>query len=417
MIEMLLDRSPAWLDGNGSDACTVLASECSLLRNLADFAFPARCADEERHAVEQRVIRTLDVANLLASGRYYALSRSSCEPEGVESDSIESRLVTERLLAERWLAAFYEIRPALVRGVRYEAPEGVYVADDHSMSIMVNGADHLCVRVLTSGMQLLEGWARLNLLDDTLAAALGFAFDERFGYFTSDIACVGTGLKANVILHLPSLAMTNGIADAAKTAHERRQHLAGLKPVIVMPVAGGVSATVGNPKGAPRLAPPAVSDRLSEALYSDWHGRLLGQPAESEGDLYALTNAATLGLSEEEILFQLRQTAAEIAAKEQEARANLLKEDRIRIEDRVARAIGLAQSARLLDFREALAILSSIRLGIAAALVPNHSIQELNNLMIGAQSYHVRVAMANDTEELSVSNKRAELFRTRFSLN
>jgi protein arginine kinase len=425
MVDRLLDRKPAWLAGNGPEAPVVVASECSLLRNLSDFPFPARCSEEERRAVEDRLMGALGSSKLLSSGKYYALSGSLSASQSNGKGGVENRFAVERLLAERWLVAFYEVRSTGLRsGVRFEAPEGVYVADDQSMSVMVNGADHLCVRVLASGMQVLDVWARLNLVDDTLANALGFAFDDRYGYFTADLGYVGTALKANVILHLPCLTMAGQIVQVAQMARERRQLLAGLKPAVAFRLrtpAKAASVQQGRPgqekPPASRKSVPVKTEVTSEALYSDWYGRMHGAAAEAEGDLYALCNTATLGLSEEEILFHLRQTAAEIVAREQQARETLQQENGLRLDDRVARAMGLARTARLLEFREALALLSSIRLGVTAGMIKDYSVQQLNNLLLESQSFHVRMKTGEDTDELTLGAKRAELFRARFSRN
>ncbi len=424
MVETLLDKAPLWLAGDGPEASVVVASECSLLRNLADFPFPARCSEEERRSIEERMMDVLERVDLLANGQYCPLSTSLLAGNSSEERLLAERFLAERLLMERRLVAFYQIQAKGPRGrMRFEAPAGAYVAEDQSMSIMVNGADHMCMRVLASGLQLLEVWARLNLVDDTLAGALDFAFDDRYGYFTSDLGHVGTGLKASVILHLPGLAMVNKIDEVDQLARERHQILRGLKPTIAFQIEGvarGLSqlwpkAGKKRSKGGSDARSSPEAKAVSEALYSDWYGVLYGAVAEAEGDLYLLSNTCTLGISEEETLFHLRHLAGDIIAREEEARQTIQQEDRLRLEDRVARALGLARKARLLEFSEALALLSSIRLGVATGLVEDYSIQHVNELLIASQGFHIRMKTGQDCDELTLGTKRADLFRTRFS--
>ena len=150
----------------------------------------------------------------------------------------------------------------------------------------------------------------------------------------------------------------------------------------------------------------------------DRWGSLCGSVDEAEGDLFALSNASTLGLSEEEILFHVRHLAEEIVMREQQARDALASEDRVRLEDRIDRALGLARQVRLLDNSEALALLSSIRLGVATGLVSTrHTLAETNQLLVAMQSAHVRAKMDTGSDELAVNTKRADLFRACFSTN
>lgn len=408
MPDSLFETPPPWLSGQGPESAVVVSCECSLLRNLADFPFPNRCSEDELRAIEERVVQTLENLDFLESGRYCRLTPSA--PGDATGDAFADGwhwLRMWRFLEERRLLALPE-QPAKGHRARIEQPRGSYVSDDQSMSIMINGAEHLCLRVLTPGLQVQEAWARLNLADDTLAHVVDYAYDERYGYLMSDLGHVGTGLKAGVILHLPALGIVNGVAHAAELAKERGQVLRPLKPCVFRLARSQEDAPDGS-----------TGEVVCECLPSDLG--LAGPGAKAgdrvEGDLYGLSNAATLGLSEEEITFHVRHLAEELAAREQETRQMLLREDRIELEDRVARALGIARNARLLGFAEALEILSSIRLGAACALAPGYDMAQLNELLIASQSMHLKNACMDDCDELALSASRADLFRKRFAVN
>ncbi len=408
MVETLLDRTALWLMDEGPEAPVVVATETSLLRNLADFSFPAQSSREESNIIEERVMRVLESTNLLTNGEYFPLSASGVLVDKEDPSLDVERYWTERILAERKLLAYYE--PAVSKAqdtIRLIAPHGVYVADDQSMSIMVNGADHLCIRVLASGFQSLETWARLNMIDDTLTGALGAAFDERYGYLISDLGHVGTGLATNVVLHLPALATLSKIEEVAQLALQSRQVLHGLKPMSSFPV-----EHISNRS---QTAEKAGEQVRYDALCGDWYGTLTGTVNESAGDLFSLSNVVTLGVSEEEILFHQKHLVNEIIERENEARNTLKHSKRIHLEDRVARAISLAQSVRLLGFSEALALLSSIRLGVSTGLLEGISIAALNEWVIASQNFHVWMKSGHNGDGTAVSKKRAAMFRTHFS--
>jgi len=391
MVEALFDKVAPWLAGDGPEAAWAVCCQCSLLRNLSDFPFPPTCSEDEKRSVEERVLGVLDNQNLLATGQYCSMANLTRREAHV--------------LAERRLIPF-EV-------ARSKAHGGAYISDDQCAGIAVNGSDHLCLTMLGSGLQLQEVWTRLNLLDDDLAGALDYAFDERFGYLTTSLAHVGTGLKASVILHLPALAMSNALSGLVQMTRQRRQAIHGLKPTLFVPAA--------STPPAPRANAPISEDRAArtseagEAFYMDLTGALYGDVNEAQGDLHILTNLSTLGTSEQEILFHLRHTATDIIAQEKAAREALVSKERRRIEDRVARALGIARNARLLGFTEAVSLLSSLRLGLDTRLLSGFSLSHLNELLLASQSAHLKAKTGRDCDEWTLSVERADLFRARFA--
>src|SRR4029077_3952416 len=101
---------------------------------------------------------------------------------------IDCQLLVERHLLRNPRAA--------AEGVR-----GAAVADNETVSIMVNEEDHLRIQVLRSGLQLEEAWEQINKIDDALESRLDFSFHPRFGYLTACPTNVGTGIRVSVMLH------------------------------------------------------------------------------------------------------------------------------------------------------------------------------------------------------------------------
>lgn len=342
-----MDKPADWLVGSGPDADLVVMSRCRLFRNLADFPFPNQCTLDEKRVVEERITGCLDSMNLLATGQYYSLG---------DLDVREKRFLIERRL----------VNPTLLNS---EGPCGVYIADDQSLSITINDADHLTVTGLASGLQPQEVWSRINLIDDTLAGALDFAFSDRLGYLTTSIAHVGTGFKAGALLHLPGLAIANLLGATAEDVATKRHVLEN---------------------------------------YPD-----PGRPAA--GDLFVLTNTSTLGRSEEETVFHLKHLAGELIEKEKETREQVRSEAPLQLEDRVGRALGIARNARLLASNEADSLLSSLRLGVSSGLLDQFSLQQINDVFIASQNAHIEMKCGHSCDEFQLSAERADLFRARFA--
>ncbi|MFO7975535.1 MAG: hypothetical protein R6V12_12965 [Candidatus Hydrogenedentota bacterium] len=274
-------------------------------------------------------------------------------------EHLEPRVV--RFLVERRL-----IIPDM-EGAR--GPRGVWVSDDQALSVMVNGRDHVRLQVRNSGFDFDEVWTTLSHADDLLAQTLDFAFDEKYGYLSAALSEVGTGFCLFAIMHLPGMAMNNQMLVESEQAQQSGHHIEGL------------------------FGP--VSDAL--------------------GEMFLVTNTATLGRSEEEIQFNLRHLVSSLLESERQSRQHFRSEGVRVLEDRVGRASGLARGAHLLGFSEGLSILSSLRLGLAMDLVKDFSYKQLNNALYASQPAHLAMRAGQECDELTLSMERADLFRTLFS--
>ena len=378
-IAPLLKQAPMWQqEAAGSHSDLVILSDCNLGRNLSDFPFPGRCTLEERTAIESRIISVLDQLNLLASGSYFRLSELS--------------LSETHLLAERQL-----ITPAMTTP---QPGQGVYIAQDQSLSIMVNDEDHCCIRVLASGLQLHDAWARASLMDDTLGGILDFSFSDHLGFLTQNLAHLGTGLRCTVLLHLPGCVYKNLLPELRLLAEEHGLTFSGVG--------------IGLPTTRKAVSPLPIG---GQALYSNMDGFVPRDPHEAEGDLFQLSNRATLGRTEEEFLFQLKLCANEFITQEETVRKHMREEETEVLFDRVERARALALRARLIPFDESMALLSSLRLGVSLGLLSDVSLAALNGSLIQCQDAHVethRVHGEGPVGELDLKRFRAALLKAQF---
>lgn len=347
MLETLVDKPSVWISGEGPDAGIALLSQCQLSRNLADYPFPSQCAGEEKHAVEERVLNVLSLLGVMKTGQYCSLE---------ELDALEAHFLKERGL----------IRPDLLEQT---GSRGVFVSDDQSLSIVINGDDHIRLQGIAAGLQVQEVWESVNALDDRLMNAVDFAFSEELGFLTASVHCVGTGLKASVVLHLPGLTMQNEIPRMAQLAQENRHQFTGV----------------------------------------------YGSSTDALGDLYRIRNISTLGHSEDEIVFHLRHLAKDIVDEEVRARDSLRSDVSRRLEDRIGRGVGIARGARLLEFEEALNVVSALRLGVYFGDVPELTYRDLNELMIGCQNAHLEMKAGRHCDDLTLNMERADMFRARLS--
>lgn len=200
-----------------------------------------------------------------------------------------------------------------------KGPRGVVIAEREFFTAMINEEDHLRIQVLKAGCQISQCAEQIDRIDDMIENKVDFAFSPRYGYLTACPTNVGTGIRVSVMLHLPALKITGQIEKFFNTARDMNLAVRGL----------------------------------------------FGEGSEAASDLYQLSNQATLGVSEEDVVTRFEKTIIpEIIEYENAARSQLLSNQADVLDDKISRAMALLQNARLISSQEALFLLSHLRLGI-----------------------------------------------------
>ncbi len=251
-----------------------------------------------------------------------------------------------------------------------KVPSGLVLNREEQVSIMVNEEDHLRLQVLAAGFQLERLFKKGEEIDRQLGAELEFAFSDEFGYLTACPTNAGTGLRVSLFVHLPAL-----------TEVGRLQEAFGSKPPSGLAVRG-----------------------------------FYGEGSDVVGQIYQISNQLTLGWTEWRILEDLRSTAQEIVEQERAAREELVAEDRIHLENRVFRAVGILQKARIVSSLEFIEHFSSLRLGILTGLLPELDLQILNDLLVLTQPAHIQRIGGRVMSPLERDVFRADLIRSRLHI-
>jgi protein arginine kinase len=219
-------------------------------------------------------------------------------------------------------------------------------------------------------MQLDEAWEAVNALDDQLGGELSFAFSEEFGYLTACPTNVGTGMRASVLVHLPSLVLTSRI----------KKVLAGVTQV-------GLAAR-------------------------GFHG----EGTDVVGNFFQISNQVTLGISESATLEKLRGVVLQILDMEAKARESLLRDARPQIEDKVGRALGTLRYARLLSSQECMGLLSAIRFGHSIGIPGLPDMATLNEILLYAQPAHLQKIAKREMSSADRNEFRARWIHERLEV-
>jgi protein arginine kinase len=343
----LPDAPLPWLDASGPDAALVVSTRVRLARNLAGRPFWGRNSPLDRESVVRMVEGAAPATTGLAGA-------SMLRVDGLARS--QRQWLHERQLVSRELAG-------LDAGGRVRSGAGLIAG--HQVSVMLNEEDHLRIQAFRSGFALGPAHADTALAEAELAGQISFAFHPEFGYLTSCPTNVGTGLRASVLIHLPALVMTREVGKV----------LQGL---------GQVGLT---------------------------HRGLAGEGSELLGNLFQLSNQTTLGKSDVELVDHLGRLVRQVMEYEERARAVLLRDAPMALEDQVWRAWGILCHARALGFEETVNLLSGVRLGVGMGMLGGVTLQTLNRLLVLAQPAHVAREMETSLEDEALPVHRATLVR------
>lgn len=259
------------------------------------------------------------------------------------------------------------ISPALIERPNKSA---VMINTDQSVSIMINEEDHIRIQCLFPGFQLNEAWDLANKIDDIIEENVEYAFDENIGYLTSCTTNVGTGIRASVMIHLPALTMTGYMNRILQAVNQ-------------------IGFTVRG---------------------------LYGEGSESEGNIFQISNQVTLGRSEEEIIQTLIELTKQITSKENDARATLMANNKLKLEDKICRSYGILSNARIMSSKEALKLISDVRLGIDLGIIENIDVKTINILMVDIQAGILQKIRGKSLSTNERDIERASLIRERLKI-
>jgi len=241
----------------------------------------------------------------------------------------------------------------------------IVISEREIISIMINEEDHLRIQVLSNGLNLIDTWQIIAKIEEELSSLLPFAFSFEFGYLTACPTNVGTGMRASVMIHLPAISLSNNVEK-------------------IIPFLSKVGM-------------------VSRGFY--------GEKSEAFGDLFQISNQITLGKKEEELIDNLIKVVSQIIEYEREERELLRTKGGIAMEDRFKRAYALLMNAKLIPSREAIELLSIVRLGIHLGFLPEVSTERLNMLLIFTQPGHIQMLIGEESKPALRDIKRAELIQ------
>ena len=223
---------------------------------------------------------------------------------------------------------------------------------------------------IRSGLQLKQAFKLVDKIDSALESKLDFAYDPQLGYLTACPTNVGTGMRASAMLHLPGLVLSELINQVIQAVSK-----------IGLAVRG-----------------------------------LYGEGTEAMGNLFQISNQTTLGEKEEDIIARLSKVIETIIDKEHDARQTLIQRKSNTLCDQIGRAYGVLTYAHAMTSKEALNLLSVIKLGVDLGAFPEDRRLQIDELFIDTQPAHLQ---KNSQQKLNAEERdhlRAQIIRDRLKV-
>ena len=249
-------------------------------------------------------------------------------------------------------------------GVDKDNIGAILINDEENICIMINEEDHLRIQVLSSGLDLEQALNLAVEIDEKLQTLLNFAFSEKYGFLTACPTNVGTALRASVMVHLPALNLTGNSKKVLEAANSFGMNIRGI----------------------------------------------YGEGSKPQGDVYQISNKQSLGVSEKEIIKNLKAITEKIIEQERLARKYLGK-DQNELADKVYRAYGILSNSRKISSDEAKELLSMVKLGVDMGIITEIDDTKVNKLMLYTKPANLQIRKDKTLDSYERDIKRAEVIK------
>ncbi len=240
----------------------------------------------------------------------------------------------------------------------------ILINADENICIMINEEDHIRIQVFASGLELDNSLNLANEIEKGMGNLINYAFSEKYGYLTENMTNVGTGLRASVMVHLPALTATRNIDK-------------------VLDVVNGFGMNIRG---------------------------LYGDGSETQGNVYQISNKQSLGISDKEIINNLKLITSKIIEQERMARKYLAKKS-MELEDRVYRAYGILSNCRKVSANEAKKLISDVKLGTDLGIIKEMNDLKVNKLDLYTKSASLQLFIGQTLNENEREIARAETIK------
>ena len=235
----------------------------------------------------------------------------------------------------------------------------ILINEEENICIILNCDNHFTIQIFSSGLEIDSITNLCVEIDEKLQTILNISKSAKYGYLTGCPINVGTGMKISVILHLPGLSKTKNV-----------------KKIISFVRQFGIEIT-----------------------------------KEENPDIYQISNERTLGLTEEDIVKNIKSIAEKIIEQERAAR-KILSENQIELEDSILRSYGILRNCKKTSISEAEELLSNVKLGTDLGIITELTDSKVKKLYLYIKPASIRKYFGQELTFQEENIKRAEIIKS-----
>ena len=229
---------------------------------------------------------------------------------------------------------------------------------------MLNEDDHIKMQVFSAGQELENIMNLVVELDEKLGEMVEYAYNKNFGYLTASPVDIGTGMKASVIVHLPALTLTGNLSKVLRIVNNLGLSIKGV----------------------------------------------YGEGSQNYGDLYQISNNQTIGITEKEIIANVKNITEKIIEQERTARKYLCKNE-LELRDIVYRAFGVLTFASKLGTEECRKLLSEVKMGVDLGILNEIDDGKVKKLELYTKPGNLQKYVGKTLDGYEREIKRAEVVK------
>ena len=298
---------------------------------------------------EQKELEKLIEENLYSIGYNLKLLRLK------DMDNITKRsLVEKNLISPNFL-------------VKEENKGSILINDEENICIMIGGENNLSIQVFSSGLEL-ENTLNLGIeIEEKIGKILGYSINKKYGYLTSSLNDLGTALKVSVMVNLPALTKTGNLRNLIDVIRSFNIEITGE------------------------------------------YGKLT-KNKNSKEYIYQISNKQTLGITEKEIIQNIKAITEKIIEQERLARKMLTKES-LELEDMIGRSYGILTNCKKISYEEAKELITNIKIGTDLGLLDDLTDLKIQKLYLYIKPANLQKYLGQKIEVIEQDVKRAEIIK------
>ena len=328
-----------WYLENREDSDVVKSTRIRFVRNINNFNFKLK--ESELEELEEKIKE-----NLYGIGYGLKFLKLKDMDNITKTSLVEKNLISPTFLAKRGQTG------------------SILINDEENICIMIGGENNLSIQVFSPGLEL-ENTLNLAIeVEEKIGNLLGYSVNKKYGYLTSSLNDLGTGLKASVMVTLPALSKTGNLGKMLDTIRNFNLEIAGE----------------------------------------------YGKTSKNKGYIYQISNKQTLGITEKEIIENIKVITKKLIEQERLARKMLTKEE-IELEDIIGRSYGILMHCRKISYDEAKELLTNIKLGTDLGLLDDLTDLKVQKLYLYTKPANLQKYLGEKCSKVEQDIKRAEIIK------